>query len=71
MTNDKSVKISNINRKALWIHLMVYFVSSLLVFATNLMISPSYLWSGWVFIGWGFAVLAHAIVTFGEEQKPN
>ncbi len=63
--------------RGFYIHLMVYVVVSIGLFAINMLTSPSYLWFLWPLIGWGVFVVLNALVVFGgglfgsawEERK--
>jgi len=52
-------------------HLAVYFVINLLLFFINQTTSPDYLWSIWPMIGWGVAVVFHAlnVYVFGDRGQ--
>ena len=45
-------------------HLAVFFVINLMLLGINLITSPDYLWSIWPLIGWGIAVVVHALKVF-------
>ena len=45
-------------------HLAVFFVINLMLLGINLITSPDYLWSIWPLIGWGVAVVVHALKVF-------
>jgi len=38
----------------------------LLIFAINWMTSPWYWWAMWSFIGWGFGLIVHTVLVFGQ-----
>ncbi|WP_220100168.1 2TM domain-containing protein [Alteromonas antoniana] len=50
--------------KAFYTHLMVFVVSTALMFVVNLMVSPWYLWAVWALVGWGFGIMVHGIAVF-------
>ena len=45
-------------------HLSVYLAVSVLLVIINLSASPGYLWVQWPLLGWGIAVLLHALSVF-------
>ena len=62
--------------KGFYIHLIVYVVVNLILFSINMIVSPDNLWFFWPLIGWGIAIVLHALVVFGgllgsnwEEKK--
>ena len=59
-----------------YIHLSVYAIVILGLFLINITLSPGYLWFFWPLMGWGIAVVLHALRVFGgtlgstwEEKK--
>lgn len=55
-------------RKAFYIHLAIYTVILVGLFALNLATSRDW-WVHWVFAGWGIGVVAHAIAVFGHKPR--
>ena len=45
-------------------HLSVYVAVMLLLFIINMINTPEYMWFKWPLMGWGIAVLIHAIQVF-------
>ena len=45
-------------------HLTVYLLCNPIVIVVNLMTSPGYLWFIWCVLGWGFAIVMHALKVF-------
>jgi 2TM domain len=50
-------------------HLTVYVVINLFLFAINMLTGSHSLWFYWPLLGWGSAVVIHALVTFGPASK--
>ena len=57
-------------------HLSAYVVINLGLFLLNVMVSPGNLWFIWPLMGWGIALVLHAVRVFGrvlgsdwEEKK--
>jgi hypothetical protein len=65
--------------RGFYVHLTVYVLVNLLLFAINMLTSPESLWFFWPLLGWGIAVALHALRVFGagrfgaewEERKIN
>ena len=64
--------------KGFYIHLTVYVVVNLILFAINMIASPTSLWFFWPLMGWGIGLALHVFSVFGigrwlsadwEEQK--
>ncbi len=47
-----------------YIHLTVYLSVSLMLTILNLTVAGDYFWAKWPIIGWGTAVIIHALFTF-------
>ena len=45
-------------------HLFIYIAVNILLIIINLSASPDYLWFRWPLMGWGLAVLLHALSVF-------
>lgn len=50
--------------RAFYEHLTVYVLTNPIVIVVNLMTSPEYLWCIWSVMGWGVAVILHALAVF-------
>jgi hypothetical protein len=66
--------------RGFYVHLTVYVLVNLLLFTINMLTSPHSLWFFWPLLGWGIAVVLHALRVFGfghrfgagwEERKIN
>ena len=61
--------------KGFYIHLIVYVLVNLLLFTINMVTSPGGLWFMWPLMGWGIAIVLHAVRVFfgtlgsGWEEK--
>jgi len=49
---------------AFYIHLAAYLTVNLLLILINAFTTPLFWWSLWSVMGWGFALLIHALVSF-------
>ena len=49
---------------AFYIHLSAYVLVNLLLIFINAMTTPLFWWVQWPLMGWGFALLIHALVSF-------
>ncbi|TDP02337.1 2TM domain-containing protein [Flavobacterium sp. 245] len=45
-------------------HLTVFILVNPILIVVNLMTSPGYLWFVWSLLGWGFAIVMHALKAF-------
>jgi hypothetical protein len=52
-------------KKGFYIHVVLYIVVNLGLFLINELTSPHVLWFYWPLLGWGVALIIHAIVLFG------
>ncbi|MDQ6470935.1 2TM domain-containing protein [Flavobacterium sp. LHD-80] len=50
--------------KEFYQHLTVFLLCNPIVIVVNLMTSPGYLWFIWSLLGWGFAIVMHAMKAF-------
>ena len=50
-------------------HLAVYLAVSLLLVAINFLRSPDLFWAIWPILGWGLAIIIHAVSVFGASRK--
>jgi len=62
--------------KDFYTHLIVYVVINLMLFSINMITSPGGLWFIWPLMGWGVAIVLHAVRVFAgtlgtdwEEKK--
>src|SRR5262245_45591159 len=64
--------------RAFYLHLTVFVAVNILLHLVNFVASPAVYWAFWPLLGWGIALLAHALVTYRwipfvgkewEEQK--
>jgi len=46
--------------QAFRIHLLVYFVATMVLFVANLMLAPGYLYVIWPLLAWGVVLALHA-----------
>lgn len=49
-------------------HLTVYVVINLFLFLLDIFTSPGNLWFYWPLLGWGVAVVVHALSVFGSGR---
>ena len=49
-------------------HLSVYIAVIFLLFVINYRTSPDYYWFLWPLLGWGIAVVIHAMKVFGNQE---
>jgi Na+-driven multidrug efflux pump len=49
---------------AFYIHLAAYVIVNILLIFINAMTTPLFWWVQWSIMGWGFALLIHALVSF-------
>jgi hypothetical protein len=54
--------------KGFYIHLGVYMVVNLGLFAINMLASPDTLWFYWPLLGWGVGVAIHAFTMLAEGR---
>lgn len=52
--------------RGFYVHLGVYVLVNLLLFLINITASPDSLWFFWPLLGWGLAVVLHALSVFGS-----
>ena len=48
------------------IHLIIYLVVISILTIINLTITPEYFWAKWPMIGWGIAIIIHAISVYSS-----
>lgn len=51
--------------RGFYIHLTVYVIVNLFLFLLNIFTSPDALWFYWPLLGWGIAIVLHAVSVFG------
>jgi 2TM domain len=52
--------------KGFYLHLVQYLVVIGVLAVLNFMMSPRYIWVGWVALGWGSGVLIHGLRAFDK-----
>ena len=57
--------------RGFYIHLTVYVIVNLFLFILNIVVSPDRLWFYWPLLGWGIAIVLHAISVFGSGYLPG
>ena len=55
--------------KGFYIHLIVYVVVNFILFSINMIASPDSLWFFWPLMGWGIAIVIHALFVFGVGPR--
>ncbi len=50
-------------------HLAVYLAVNTLLIVINLLTSPGSYWAIWPLLGWGIAIVIHAVSVFGARRK--
>ena len=50
-------------------HLAVYLAVSILLLLINFLTAPDSYWAVWPIMGWGVAVLIHAVSVYGARRK--
>ena len=50
-------------------HLAVYLAIGILLLVINFLTSPGSFWAIWPLLGWGVAVVIHALSVFGAGRK--
>ena len=58
-------------RMGFYIHLGVYLGVMTLLIVLNLVVTKGYFWAMWPMIGWGSAIIIHALFTFVFTTKSN
>jgi 2TM domain len=51
--------------RGFYIHLTVYVIVNLFLFLLNILVSPDSLLFYWPLLGWGIAIVLHAVSVFG------
>jgi hypothetical protein len=57
--------------KGFYIHLTVYVVVNLILFSINMIVTPDSLWFFWPLMGWGIAIVRHALRVFAGPLGSN
>jgi hypothetical protein len=55
--------------RSFYIHLGVYVGVNMLLFLINIIASPDTLWFFWPLLGWGIAIVLHAISVFSSGDR--
>ena len=72
--NEQETRYQNAKKRVeelrgFYVHLTVYVVVNLFLFALNMLTSPGSLWFYWPLLGWGIAVALHALRAFGSGRR--
>ena len=67
-TKYKKAKAKVEALKGFYVHLGVYIIINLGLFIINMLASPGRLWFFWPLIGWGIAIILHALRVFGPGR---
>jgi hypothetical protein len=54
---------------AFYKHLAVYVAVGILLVVINFLASPDSFWAIWPILGWGLAIIIHALSVFGARRK--
>jgi hypothetical protein len=54
--------------RGFYVHLTVYVIVNLFLFLLNIFASPGSLWFYWPLLGWGIAIVLHAVSVFGSGR---
>ena len=57
--------------RGFYVHLSVYVIVNLGLFLINMTTSPGTLWFIWPLMGWGIAIVLHALRVFGGAFGSN
>jgi hypothetical protein len=57
--------------RGFYIHLAIYLLVNLCLFAINMLSDPHSLWFYWPLLGWGIAVAIHALTVFWSVAAPG
>jgi hypothetical protein len=73
--NEKDITFQRAKKRVealrgFYIHLIVYVIVNLFLFLLNIMTSPDVLWFYWPLLGWGIAIVVHAISVFWGFDRP-
>ncbi len=66
MENFASNKNNELYRRRplFFLHLFLYIAITSLLVTVNLIVTPENIWTEWIIIGWGLAVLLHELLVF-------
>ena len=53
------------------IHLIIYLAVIILLTIINLTMTPEYFWAKWPMMGWGIAIIIHAIRAYSSSGNTN
>ena len=73
--NEKEITFQRAKKRVealrgFYIHLFVYVVVNLFLFLLNIITSPDVLWFYWPLLGWGIAIVVHALSVFWGIDRP-
>ena len=67
VSNEEALAFAHVRRiKGFYLHLTQYLVVIGVLAMMNFMMSPRYIWVGWVALGWGSGVLIHGLRAFDK-----
>ena len=71
--NEEEIKYQKAKKRVeamrgFYVHLGVYVVVNTLLFFINMVASPDRLWFFWPLLGWGIAIILHALRVFGPGR---
>lgn len=67
VSNEEALAFAHVRRiKGFYLHLVQYLVVIGVLAVLNFMMSPRYIWVGWVALGWGTGVLIHGLRAFDK-----
>lgn len=52
-------------------HLIIYIAVISLLAIINLLATPGYIWFKWPLLGWGIAIVIHAISVYSSSSNSN
>jgi len=65
ITEDEEKAIQQVkDLKDFYSHLIQFAVTISILFAINYFVSPEYIWTWWVVLGWGIGIISHAFYVF-------
>lgn len=56
-------------KREFWVHLSVYLAVNALLVLIWAMTSAAYFWPVWPMLGWGIAIVVHAVRVFGGSAE--
>jgi hypothetical protein len=51
-------------KRGFWLHLVFFVITNAVLVVVWAMTWTGYFWPGWVMLGWGINLMAHALVVF-------